>query len=117
MKIIELLNKIANKEIKDKTRFRIYFNDGEIYRDLYYDANEPNEIDSIKNISDDYPIYDEVSLNDEIYIMGEYIDIDNEIKNTIKQIEVLEAELKSLKNTLAVLKEVKYGGNVGDDIF
>lgn len=115
MKIIELLNRIANKKIKNKTRFRIYFNDGEIYRDLYYDANEPNEFYSIKNISDDYPIYDEVSLNDEIYIMGEYMDIDDEINNTIKQIEVLELELKSLKNTLAVLKEVKYGGNVADE--
>ena len=115
MKIIELLNRIANKEIKNKTRFRIYFCDGEIYRDLYYDANEPNEFYSIKNISDDYPIYDEVSLNDEIYIMGDHLDIDDEITKTIKQIEVLESDLKSLKNTLAVLKEVKYGGNVADE--
>lgn len=45
------------------------------------------------------------------------MDIEEEINNTLKQIEVLEKELESLKNTLAVLKEVKYGGNVGDDIF
>lgn len=45
------------------------------------------------------------------------MDIEEEINNTLKQIEVLEKELESLKNTLKVLKEVKYGGNVGDDIF
>ena len=33
------------------------------------------------------------------------MDIEEEINNTLKQIEVLEKELESLKNTLAALKE------------
>lgn len=70
MKVIDLLNKIANKEIKDKTKFRIWFSEN-IYRDFYYDAEEKEELNCLKNVSDDYSLYDEISLNDEVEIIEE----------------------------------------------
>ena len=68
MKIIDLLNKIANGEIEDKTMFKITWND--MYRECYYDKNEDNELNSLKNISDDYPLYDDIRLDDEIEIIS-----------------------------------------------
>ena len=52
MKIIELLNKIANNEIKDKTKFIIKFKNG-IQRKVYYDKKEVAFFNCLKNISDD----------------------------------------------------------------
>ena len=68
MKVIDILNKIANGEIEDKTMFKITWND--MYRECYYDKNEDNELDSLKNISDDYPLYDDIRLDDEIEIIN-----------------------------------------------
>ena len=68
MKVIDILNKIANGEIEDKTMFKITWND--MYRECYYDKNEDNELDSLKNISDDYPLYDDIRLDDEIEIIS-----------------------------------------------
>ena len=70
MKIIDLLNKIANGEIEDKTKFRIYFANN-MYRDIYYDDEEQNQLNCLKNISDDYPIYDDICLLDEVEIVEE----------------------------------------------
>ncbi len=69
MKVIDLLVKIANGEVKQNTKFRITWNG--ICRDFYYDDEEPNELNCLKNISDDYPLQDEISLNDEVEIIGE----------------------------------------------
>lgn len=67
MKVIDLLIKIAKGEIKDKTIFRK--NWGDMYRDFYYDGSEENQLQCLKNCSDDYPIYDDIKLNDEIEII------------------------------------------------
>jgi len=69
MTLIELLNKIANNEVKDKTKYRIYLVDIDgvkVYRDIYYDQSETVAMDCLKNISDDYPIYDEIGFTDTI---------------------------------------------------
>lgn len=68
MKVIDLLNKIANGEIKDKTKFRIYFSNN-MHRDIYYDDEEQNQLCCLKNISDDYSIYDDICLLDEVEII------------------------------------------------
>ena len=39
MKVIDLLNKIANGEIEDKRTFNIRFKNG-LYRSIYYDKEE-----------------------------------------------------------------------------
>lgn len=65
MRIIDIYSKIANKELKNGQKFRIFFND-EIYRDFYYDGDEENEIQCLKNISDDYCLYDDIKLTDEV---------------------------------------------------
>ena len=70
MKVIDLLNKIANGEIEDKTMFRIYFANN-MYRDIYYDDEEQNQLDCLKNVSDDYSIYDDICLLDEAEIIEE----------------------------------------------
>jgi hypothetical protein len=67
MKIIDLYNKIANGEIKDKTKFRIHF--GDMYRDFYYDGSEENQLQCLKNCSDNYSLYDDINLNDEVEII------------------------------------------------
>lgn len=69
MKVIDLLNKIANGEIKDKTKFRI--NWGDMYRDFYYDNSEENQLQCLKNCSDNYSLYDDIRLNDEVEILEE----------------------------------------------
>ena len=65
MKVIDLLNKIANGEVKNGTRFVIKWKNG-LERYIYYDENELCFNNMLKNESDDYPIYDEVLLNDDI---------------------------------------------------
>lgn len=67
IKVIDLLNKIANREIKDKTRFRINWEN--MYRDFYYDDSEENQLQCLKNCSDDYSLYDDIKLNDEVEII------------------------------------------------
>lgn len=70
MKIIDLYVKIASGKVKDKTKFRIAFNNG-LYRDFYYDAQEENELCCLKNISDDYSLYDDIKLTDEIQVLNQ----------------------------------------------
>lgn len=65
LKIIDIYNKIANKELKKGQTFRIKFNGG-LYRDFYYDDEETNEIQCLKNISDGYCLYDDIKLTDEV---------------------------------------------------
>lgn len=60
MKLIDLLNKIANKEINDGTRFRMDF--GGVYRDFYYDAYETCPMLCLKNISYDELFQDDYDL-------------------------------------------------------
>lgn len=67
MKVIDLYVKIANGEIKDKTKFRIHW--GDMYRDFYYDGSEENQLQCLKNCSDDYSLYDDINLNDEVEII------------------------------------------------
>jgi len=75
IKIIDLLNKIANGEIEDKRTFKILF-PNKIHRSIYYDDNEPNCLWRLKNVSDDEPIQDAIEFNDEIEIIEEQQDID-----------------------------------------
>lgn len=70
MKVIELLTKIANGEIEDKRTFNIRFKNG-LYRSIYYDKEEENCMCCLKNVSDDYSIYDDISFDDEIEIIEE----------------------------------------------
>lgn len=63
MTLIQLLNKIANGEVKDKTKFKVLFGK-DMCRKIYYDKNEGNALDCLKNVSDDYPIYDEIGFTD-----------------------------------------------------
>ena len=70
MKIIDLLNKIANGEIEDKRTFNIRFKNG-LYRSIYYDKEEENCMCCLKNVSDDYSIYDDISFDTEIETIEE----------------------------------------------
>lgn len=89
MKVTDLYIKIANGEIKDKTKFRIHW--GNMYRDFYYDGSEKNQLQCLKNCSDDYPLYDDINLNDEVEIIenaSKKIDLDHfksikELKETV----------------------------------
>jgi hypothetical protein len=65
MKVIDLLNRIANGEIEDKRTFNIRFGNG-TYRSIYYDNEEKNCMCCLKNVSDDYSIYDDISFDTEI---------------------------------------------------
>ena len=65
MRIIDIYNKIAKKELKGGQAFRIEFGNG-LYRDFYYDDEEENEIQCLKNISDGYCLYDDIKLTDEV---------------------------------------------------
>ena len=65
MKVIDLLNKIANGEIEDKRTFIIDFKNG-LQRSIYYDKDENNCMCCLKNVSDDYSIYDDISFDTEI---------------------------------------------------
>lgn len=82
MKIIDLLNKIANGEIKDKTKFVIKFRGG-IEREVFYDKKEPAFFNCIKNISDNEAVYDDVAFDDEIELLK------NEENKENKKIEEL----------------------------
>ena len=64
MKIIDLLNKIANGEEVPK---KIKTCDDEIF---YYDETDDNEVARYKN-KNDVPIIDEFYLNDEVEIIEE----------------------------------------------
>lgn len=70
MKVIDLLNKIANGEIEDKRTFNINFGNG-VYRSIYYDKDEDNCMCCLKNVSDDYSIYDAISFDTEIATIEE----------------------------------------------
>ena len=70
MKVIDLLNKIANGEIEDKRTFNIDFKNG-LYRSIYYDKYEENCMCCLKNVSDNYSIYDGISFDTEIATIEE----------------------------------------------
>lgn len=70
MKVIDLLNKIANGEIEDKRTFNIVFKNG-LLRSIYYDKDETNCMCCLKNVSDDYSIYDDISFDTEIATIEE----------------------------------------------
>lgn len=70
IKIIDLINMIARGKIEDKRTFNIVF-PNKIHRSIYYDANEPNCLHRLKNVSDDEPIYDDIEFNDEVEIIDE----------------------------------------------
>lgn len=102
MKIIELLNKIANNEIKDKTKFIIKFKNG-IQRKVYYDKKEVAFFNCLKNISDDEKVYDHVTFNDEIELLN-----NNKIEsNNIEEIEEL---------NIAGLNATIVGGEIANKI-
>ena len=81
MKVIDLYVKIANGEIKDKTKFRIHW--GHIYRDFYYDGSEENQLQCLKNCSDDYSLYDDIKLNDEVEIIEDIPKEDKKIEKLV----------------------------------
>lgn len=70
MRVIDLLNKIANGEIEDKRTFNIDFENG-LQRSIYYDKDEGNCMNCLKNVSDDYSIYDDISFDTEIATIEE----------------------------------------------
>ena len=105
MKVIDILNKIANGEIEDKTMFKITWND--MYRECYYDKNEDNELDSLKNISDDYPLYDDIRLDDEIEIISK--------PTTEPTIEDLQTRIEKAINCIEKDYEKYYGDDLTDD--
>lgn len=70
MTVIQLLNKIANGEIEDKRTFNIVFKNG-LLRSIYYDKDEENCMCCLKNVSDDYSIYDDISFDTEIATIEE----------------------------------------------
>lgn len=80
MKVIDLLNKIANGEIEDKRTFNIDFKNG-LYRSIYYDKDEQNCMCCLKNVSDDYSIYDDISFDMEIATIEEEKKIPEKIKD------------------------------------
>ena len=87
MKVIDLLNKIANGEIEDKKIFNIIFSN-RLYRRVYYDKEEPNCMECLKNVSDDCPIYDDLSFNTEIVdIPISKLYINNELQYDLTQKE------------------------------
>ena len=95
MKIIDLLNKIANREIKDKTKFRI--NWGDMYRDFYYDDSEENQLQCLKNCSDNYSLYDDIKLNDEVEILEE----EKEIPEKLEEFDIQGLEVAGYSMTQA----------------
>lgn len=68
IKIIELLNKIANGEIEDKQKFRVHFKNG-LTRDIYYKKIYGKNISSLCNWYDNYTFQDEYDLDDEVEIL------------------------------------------------
>lgn len=69
MKVIDLLNKIANGEVKHNTKFRIYFSD-KLHRDFYYDWYETCPLLSLKAGNGDL-FQDDFDWNDEVEIIEE----------------------------------------------
>ena len=69
MKVIDLLNKIANGEIKHNTKFRIHFSD-KLHRDFYYDWYETCPLLSLKVGNGDL-FQDDFDWNDEVEIIEE----------------------------------------------
>lgn len=87
MKVIDLLNKIANGEIEDGQRFTVHFKNG-LTRDIYYKKEYENNIASLRNFSDDDTFLDEYDLDDEIEIIEEQEEIDiQDINNRLKRLE------------------------------
>lgn len=85
MKIIDLLNKIANGEIEDKRTFNIIFKNG-LQRSIYYDKDEENCMNCLKNVSDDYSIYDDVSFDTEIATVDNFKEEPKKIPEKLKDI-------------------------------
>ena len=83
IKVIDLLVKITNGEIKDKTKFRIHW--GDMYRDFYYDGSEENQSQCLKNCSDDYSLYDDIKLNEEVEIIEDTPKENKKIKKIDKK--------------------------------
>ena len=104
MKVIDLLNKIANGEIEDKRTFNINFGNG-VYRSIYYDKDEENCMCCLKNVSDDYSIYDAISFDTEIATIEE--------NKKIKKIswyssdELQESMIKKINEIIDYLEENK----------
>ena len=84
IKMIDLLNMVLKKEIKDKQKFRVTLGD-ETTRDIYYVESEGCNICCFKDYSDDFWWSDEYNLNDEVEILDgkDEIDIQN-IEKIIK---------------------------------
>ena len=78
IKVIDLLNMIANGEIKEGQRFNIKF--GDMYRECYFTTDEDKEycggLDFFKNCSDNYSVYDSLTLNEEVELIEEQQEID-----------------------------------------
>lgn len=76
IKVIDLLNMVEKKEIKDKQKFRVTFKSG-MTRDIYYVESEGCNICCFKHCSDDFWWDDdEFNLNDKVEILDEEDEID-----------------------------------------
>ena len=110
MKVIDILNKIANKELKNNTKFRIIGEDGKAFI-CRYDNKYPGEIwvlnEKGRKISFNYSIDHMRILNYEVELLEDEIDIDN-----IKEITEIatnswnEAEFNTLRNIAVTLNQV-----------
>ena len=84
IKVIDLLNKIANGEIKEGQRFIIHFKEG-LTRDIFYRGweSEKTSISSLRYYSNNNVVRDEYDLNDTVEIIEEEPEIDiQEIEET-----------------------------------
>lgn len=83
IKIIELLNKIANEEIEDKQKFRVHFKNG-LTRDIYYKKIYGKNISSLCNWYDNYTFQDEYDLDDEVEILEDNTEEIEELDRNLK---------------------------------
>ena len=77
MKVIDLLNKIANGEVKERQRFVLHFKNG-LKREIFYRGweSEKKSISSLRNWSDNEVLQDEYDLDDTVEIIEEEPEID-----------------------------------------
>ena len=77
IKVIDLLNKIANGEVKERQRFVLHFKNG-LKREIFYRGweSEKKSMSSLRNWSDNEVIQDDYDLDDEVEIIEEEPEID-----------------------------------------
>lgn len=115
IKMIDLLNMIERKEVRDGQKFRVTLGSN-MTRNIYYVESEGCNILCFKHCSDDFWWSDEYNLNDKVEILDEEDEIDiqsieelpdynfcvegnkNKINEIIKVIKQLDNKINKLES-------------------